>query len=363
MRIRPIKHPNYSWYTTYTVDGKRRKRYFTSRKAARDFVAQTLPQAQSAEGDPIGLVTPEEHRAISLWRQLKATLELRDLETLVTEEAERCRSIEASSTLQAASEAMLSRRRLEGKKPRTLENLRLRLGHIVRYFGEDTLMATVTTDHIDTWLSGLGLAPGTVVNYRRVAHALWSEGMRRGWCKSNPVAYSYSPTMEEKPIGILALEHGSTLLANIEKRLLAPVLIQGWCGLRRSELCDHLVWNDITKTHVRVPSGKTGRRIVPIHANVSSMLETARNDSAEKVWPWDERHYSLLLRRCMEKLEMPRSQNVLRHSFCTYRLAATQDLAKTALEAGNSPDIIRKHYAEIVTEEVGKAWFDQLSKS
>jgi hypothetical protein len=54
-------------------------------------------------------------------------------------------------------------------------------------------------------------------------------------------------------------------------------------------------------------------------------------------------------------MEWPR--NALRHSYISYRLAIVKDAAKVALEAGNSPDIIFKHYRELVTEQDAKAWF------
>ncbi len=50
-------------------------------------------------------------------------------------------------------------------------------------------------------------------------------------------------------------------------------------------------------------------------------------------------------------------QNALRHSFISYRVALTGDVARTALEAGNSPKMIFRHYREVVTEEDAKAWF------
>jgi len=40
--------------------------------------------------------------------------------------------------------------------------------------------------------------------------------------------------------------------------------------------------------------------------------------------------------------------NALRHSFNSYRVAETQDVAKVSLEAGNSPQMISKHYRELV---------------
>ena len=50
-------------------------------------------------------------------------------------------------------------------------------------------------------------------------------------------------------------------------------------------------------------------------------------------------------------------QNALRHSFISYRVAETGDVARTALEAGNSPKMIFRHYREVVTEDAAKVWF------
>ena len=50
-------------------------------------------------------------------------------------------------------------------------------------------------------------------------------------------------------------------------------------------------------------------------------------------------------------------RNALRHSFCSYRLAQTQDAARVALEAGNSPQMLFQHYRELVTPKDAKRWF------
>jgi hypothetical protein len=50
-------------------------------------------------------------------------------------------------------------------------------------------------------------------------------------------------------------------------------------------------------------------------------------------------------------------QNALRHSFISYRVAETGDVARTSLEAGNSPKMIFRHYREVVTEEDSAKWF------
>jgi len=49
--------------------------------------------------------------------------------------------------------------------------------------------------------------------------------------------------------------------------------------------------------------------------------------------------------------------NALRHSFINYRVADIRDVPCVALEAGNSPVMIFRHYRELVTAEVATAWF------
>ena len=49
--------------------------------------------------------------------------------------------------------------------------------------------------------------------------------------------------------------------------------------------------------------------------------------------------------------------NALRHSFISYRLAAVQNTAQVALEAGNSPQMIFQHYRELVRPADAEKWF------
>ena len=49
--------------------------------------------------------------------------------------------------------------------------------------------------------------------------------------------------------------------------------------------------------------------------------------------------------------------NGLRHSYISYRLAAVQNTAQVALEAGNSPQMIFQHYRELVRPADAEKWF------
>ena len=50
-------------------------------------------------------------------------------------------------------------------------------------------------------------------------------------------------------------------------------------------------------------------------------------------------------------------QNALRHSFISYRLAVIQNENQVAMESGNSPVMIHKHYKQLVSSAVGAKWF------
>lgn len=50
--------------------------------------------------------------------------------------------------------------------------------------------------------------------------------------------------------------------------------------------------------------------------------------------------------------------DVLRHSFCSYRLAEVQNIGQVSEEAGNSPDIIRRHYRRPIPKARAKDYFE-----
>ena len=50
-------------------------------------------------------------------------------------------------------------------------------------------------------------------------------------------------------------------------------------------------------------------------------------------------------------------QNALRHSFISYRLAVLQNENQVAMESGNSPVMIHKHYKQLVSPAMGAKWF------
>jgi integrase len=170
---------------------------------------------------------------------------------------------------------------------------------------------------------------------------------------------------------ILTTQQGAKLLTVVrqhEPKLEAFLLIAGWLGLRPSE-CQRLRWGAFDWAggylHLDVETaGKTSQeRYVPMDPRVAARLREIFVAGGEKetarACGWRSREFLSVLARGHGVVERWPS-DVLRHSFCSYRLALTQNRAKVAEEAGNSPTIIGKHYRRPLPESAGAQWWDIL---
>ena len=83
--------------------------------------------------------------------------------------------------------------------------------------------------------------------------------------------------------------------------------------------------------------------------------------AVREVWPGlVERGISLYQaqRETASKAALRWKPNALRHSFISYRLAEVQNAAQVALEAGNSSQMVFKHYGELVKPADADKWFN-----
>lgn len=159
------------------------------------------------------------------------------------------------------------------------------------------------------------------------------------------------------------------MFATAPSGLIAWLVMGGFCGLRSAEIL-RLDWRDVNLqrrfVEVTADNAKTAqRRLVPLCDAALAWLQP-RAQAEGPVVPRSGDHgvyYDLTAAvnraRVASKIKtkFKWKRNGLRHSFCSYRLAITQDAAKTSLEAGNSPHMIFRHYRELTTEEEAKEWF------
>ena len=161
-----------------------------------------------------------------------------------------------------------------------------------------------------------------------------------------------------KPIHIHTPQELEKLLEHATGELRVLMGIGAFSGLRTAELL-RLDWNDIKDRYVevRAENAKTrARRLVPVCDALGAILKEFRNVSGP-VWSSSPSGFRDSAARLYREVKVTKHPNALRHSFISYRLALTGDEKSTALEAGNTPDMIFQHYRELVTKEEAKQWF------
>lgn len=179
------------------------------------------------------------------------------------------------------------------------------------------------------------------------------------------------PTIPDAGKAILSIDQGRALLAAVRKRepkLEAYLLIAGWLGLRPSEV-QRLTWGgfewDRGYLHVSAAvAGKTSsERYVPVDARLMARMReiflASKKKPAAKVCGFRSREFLSVLAR-EEKILESWPPDVLRHSFCSYRIAVVKSLDEVANEAGNSPAILKSNYRKPLRAEDGALWWDLL---
>jgi integrase len=222
----------------------------------------------------------------------------------------------------------------------------------------------VTVADINRFLKGLkGLGPVSRNCIRRNIVTMFGFAKRNGYLhpdRKTAAEQTESFKQEETEIEIFTPEEMERLLLAAHARILPLVAIGAFAGIRSAEI-HRLDWEDIKwdRGHIEIAGKKAktaARRLVPLPDNLKAWLTPWRGETGKIISITD---YAGALGDTAVKAKIPGGwrQNALRHSFISYRVAETGDVARTSLEAGNSPKMIFRHYREIVDAEAAKAWF------
>lgn len=147
----------------------------------------------------------------------------------------------------------------------------------------------------------------------------------------------------------------------------AAIALQAFAGLRTAEVC-RLDWKevDLERGHILVSAAKAKtrqKRLVPISDNLAEWLRRLRKDKGP-IYGDDPNMYCAngVSNVCLGA-GVPRRANGLRHSFGSYRLAVLKNEHALALEMGNSPQMIFKHYRAVVFPGAAKEYWSILPES
>ena len=225
-------------------------------------------------------------------------------------------------------------------------------------------IADVTVADINRFLRGLDrMGPVTRNGIRRSIVTMFGFAKKQGYLhpdRKTAAEQSESFKVPETEIAIFTPDEMRDLLHASHARILPLMAIGAFAGIRSAEI-RRLEWEDIKwdRGHIEIAGRKAktaARRLVPLPDNLKAWLAPWREETGPIVTITD---YSGALSDTAVKARIPGGwrQNALRHSFISYRVALTGDVARTALEAGNSPKMIFRHYREVVDEQAAQAWF------
>jgi integrase len=263
--------------------------------------------------------------------------------------ADHLKAVTGSRKVKDVVADLLAARTADGMSPRYLGDLRWRLGRFALSFGNE-MIAALSASQIDLWLRSLSVGAATRNTFRRRVAALFAFARRRGYVKENPVADVERAKERETEIEILSVSSVARLLESASSDMLPFWAIGAFAGLRRAEI-ERLTWSEIDfeagVIEVKASKSKTAsRRLVRVQPNLRAWLAPYRTRTG-RVCPVNlERKLGADRDRAGLRLAWP--HNALRHSFGSYHLAQFNDAAKLALEMGNSPGTIFRHYRQLV---------------
>ena len=264
-------------------------------------------------------------------------------------------------TVSQLADEVLEAKRRDGMSKDYLRDLRSRFARFCADFGNQPV-AAITVEEIDNWLRDLPLSPQSRVNYRSVVGVLFSHATKRGLIDINPITRTAKPKRPNVAPEIFVVDELQPLLdaANRIQSDVVPMLAVGaFAGLRDAEI-KRLDWSevDLARGHIEVKAAKAKsarRRIIQIQPNLGEWLR-----------PYAAMKGSVVPEGARGKLDRVRKAaglatwpgNGLRHSFASYRLAATHDAPRVATELGHtSPQMLYSTYRELVLpEEAERYW-------
>lgn len=254
-----------------------------------------------------------------------------------------------------------------------------RSAHHIRRLRKDLeSFATAFPVHIDklaradveAWLNSRTIGPRRWNNIRESVVALYRFARREAKLSGD---LKGAELIEKKEVKVVVKTYTPAefqrLLNVVPEQWLPLIVLCGLCGLRPMEVCPDqrnggdkpaLQWSNIlwAKKKIDVPaevSKVRRRRFVPISDAAMAFLAPYRHATGPVVPQMEVYKFT---GEWAVDAEIEWKHDALRHSYASYKLALTHDMAALALEMGNSPAMIFRHYLDLKHEDEATAWFE-----
>jgi integrase len=285
---------------------------------------------------------------------------LDDLLPAAREHANRHVRISEERELKDAVDEYLKVKAAEHLRPRSLEDLRFHLGSLAAAFSGP--VSQVTTSSLSRWLESLKVGPLS----KRKKLTVYGQFFR--WCgqrgysdpKENPADGIRKPKVrnDHEPATYTANQLRE-MLDKAEPRFRNLIALMAFAGLRPME-AQRLHWEQISwgeeYIHLSPRGSKTrSARRVPVLAPLQDWLQDT--PVRGPIWPLSDVAIKRTRAALIRQLSFEWIPDGLRHSWISYRLVLTPNEGQVAMEAGNSPEVLFKHYRAIKNKTEAEAWF------
>ena len=365
---------------SFYLEGRRERRSFTNLDTAKKealLVAQRI-QAGRQEMNDLRPHDREAYRtvtdllkstgiplvsAIQEYVQASKVLGGMPLLSAVDEFSRKARGMKLGVKVSAVVEELLVSKKQDGLSHRYQLQLQSNLRRFAADF--DVPISHIQRDQIDDWLRKRDVANRSRNGLLATIRVLFSFAKKRNYLPAGDV--TEAEALDKIRAGdveteIFTPKQFARILHAAPPRLIPILAIGGLAGMRKAEM-DRLDWSavDLERKIIEVRAGQAktaSRRIIPISDNLAAWLEPLEREGKIVA----DMDYHRQITALAETLEITWPRNVLRHSYISYRIAKVKSADQVALEAGNSPTIIFKHYRELTTEDQADAWFGILPK-
>lgn len=373
-RFCPLRTPR-GWCVntpaTLTASGRRERQYFKTRDAAK-IAAQELREKFMELGANATAIKPslaeDATKAAAVLEPWGVSL-LDAARTYVftkEREAESCPVNEATAAFLVSC---------EGLRQRTYDAYRQVCTRLDSALG-DRLLASLNADDVVA-AADLGRSGAAAANRYRCARAFWRWAGKKGWCDIETFGSIETPrTSGDTEITVLEVAEAEALLDVAEKHFpqaVASYALQLFAGLRVEEVA-RIEARHVSADGIDLPARvtkKNRRRHITPSPTMQAWLERYpfepcpnwRNvhNACRRLAGWDVAA-GLLKRRAPNLPPAKRGswpQNVLRHSFASYAIAAGATLEEMLFTFGHSggPALLRSNYVGRVTKKAALEYF------
>jgi integrase len=365
--VRKVKHPRYKFRVFYPEtredgSGIRRPAFFVTKAEAQAFADEKETEVTN-HGTRHATVEDDERAALIRFRKWAAKRpDAPSLSALLERAIAAHETARRPLTVAKAIDARMDAADRRELSARHQADLKCRLERFGKDFGA-LQVADVRLADVEAWLHRLDVSAGTWTNYARVVGSVFSLAVKRGFIPVSPLTGLDRPKITRKAPAILTPSQFGKLLTASAPELRPLLVLQGFCGLRRAEalrLCWRHLHLDAAGPYVELPAEVTKtnrRRSHEIPACAVAWLRPLAGLPAASLALTDT-VYNDRLRDAATVAGIPWEENLLRHSFGTYRLAVTKNAATVAEEMGNSPSVVRTHYQNITSPAHAAAWWN-----